>query len=79
MSACSVPNCASTPFDTKELRSSAAFLARFGIGILEVYPLVSFDVHIEILVLVLTFPSISDEMYMRRALIERALQLFDSQ
>ena len=79
MSAFVIPNCASTPFDAKQLRPCAAFPTRFGVGILEVYPLLSFDVHIEILVLVLTLPGISDEMYMRRALVERAFQLFDSQ
>jgi hypothetical protein len=74
-----VSSCKSSPFDAKQLRPSAAsILTRFGIGVLEVYPLLSFDVDIEILVLVLTLPSISDEMYVRRASVERALQLFDS-
>lgn len=72
-----ISNCESTPFDAKEPRPLPSILARLSISILEVYPLLSFDVDIEILVLVLTLPSISDEMYVRRAFVERTLQLFD--
>lgn len=79
MSILDVKNCQSTPFDAKELRPfSASVFTRSGIGILEVYPLLPFDIDIEILVLVLTTPSIPDQMYVRRAFIERALQLFGS-
>lgn len=67
----------STPFDAKQPRPLPSILTRFSISVLEVYSLLSFDVDIEILVLVLTLPSISDEMYVRRAFVERALQLFD--
>lgn len=80
MSTLVTKDCQSAPFDTKELGPfSASVFTRFGIGILEVYPLLPFDVDVEILVLVLTTPSIPDQMYVRRAFIERALQLSGSQ
>lgn len=70
-------NCELTPFDAKEPRPFPSVLARLSISVLEIYSLLSFDVDIKILVLVLTLPSVPDEMYVRRAFVERALQLFD--
>lgn len=72
--------CHSTPLDAEELRPfSASIFTRLGIGILEVYPLLPSYVDVEILVLVLTVPGIPDQMYVRRAFIERALELLDYQ
>lgn len=77
MSTLASSKCQSSPFDTKELRPfSASIFLRFGIGVLEIYPLLALDVDIEVFVLVLTVPSMPNQMYVRCASVERALQLF---
>lgn len=72
--------CKSTPFDAEELcPSSASIFLRLGIGVLKIYSLMALDIDIKVLILMLTVPSISDQMYMRRAPVAWALQLFECQ
>jgi hypothetical protein len=68
----------STPLDAEQFRpyTSGALLST---GILEIDPRVALDIHVKVLVMMLTLARRLDEMNVCRTLVERALDLFSCQ